>query len=139
VADITAIRTALAARITTKTGLRTLPQARDQVSPPVGVILPREPLVTYGDTMDGTLTINLQVVLIISDAAPVEKTQRALDAYLGLGAGEAQSIAAAVASDPTLAGTAQWCVPVSVSSYGRVIYADITYFGARVGVQIGAI
>lgn len=138
-ADLTTIRNALAAQITAQTGLRAMGQARDQVSPPVAVIIPREPLITYGDTMDGTATINLQVVLLLSDAPPSEKTQRALDAYLGIGSGEGQSIAGAIMADSSLGGAVHWCVPVSVSSYSRVIYADVPYFGARINMQIGVI
>ena len=137
--DLTTIRNALAAQITAQTGLAALGQPRDQVSPPVAVILPREPLVIFGDTTDGTMTVNLQAVLILSDAAPLEKTQRALDAYLGLGSGEAVSIAAAIMADMSLGGAVNWCVPVSISSYGRVEYAGVTYFGARLGLQLGSI
>lgn len=135
-ADLTIIRNALAAQITAYTGLRTMAQPRDQVSPPVAVIIPREPLVTYGDTMDGSLTVNLTAVLMLSDAAPSEKTQRALDAYLGLGAGESTSIAGAVMADPSLGGVVHSTLPVSVSSYNRVIYADVQYFGCRVNFEI---
>lgn len=139
-ADLTTIRNALAAQITAQAGgLRVLAQARDQISPPIAVIIPREPLATYGDTMDGTLTLNLQVVLLLSDAAPSEKTQRALDAYLGIGSGEGQSIAGAIMKDNSLGGAVHWCIPVSVSSYGRVTYADVVYFGARINVQVGVI
>ena len=138
-ADLTAIRTALASQLTAQLGLRTEAQARDQVSPPMAVIIPREPLQTFGDTMDGALTNNLQIVMILSDAAPVEKTQRALDAYLGIGSGETQSIAGAIMTDDSLGGVVHWCIPVSVSSYGRITYAGQDYFGARVNIQIGAI
>jgi hypothetical protein len=135
-ADLTTIRNALAAQITAQTGLRTMAQPRDQVSPPVAVIIPREPVITFGDTMDGSLTVNLTAVLLLSDAPPSEKTQRALDAYLGLGAGETVSIAGAVQADPSLGGAVHSTLPVSVSSYSRVVYADVTYFGARVNFEI---
>jgi hypothetical protein len=139
VADLTAIRNALAAQITARTGLRTMAQVRDQVSPPVAVILPNNPLVTYGDTFEGAVTITLAVVLILSDAAPSEKVQRALDAYLGIGSGETESIAAAITYDNSLGGTVQWCVPLAVTTYGRIEYAGETYFGARLNVNVGAI
>jgi len=140
-ADIAGARTALAARITTGTGLRTMPEARDQVSPPVGVILPGQPFIVFGDTMDGALSVNLRVLLLLSDAPPSEKVQRALDAYLGIGTGpsSAISIAGAIQADPTLNGAVHFAVPLSVDSYGRVEYAGIPYFGARVTVQVGTI
>ena len=140
-ADLTDIRNALAAQITAYTGLRSEGQARDQITPPVAVVIPANPVVTYGATTDEAMTINLIVLLCISDAAPVEKTQRALDAYLGMdhGDGGEQSVPAAILKDTSLAGTCEFCEPISVSSYGRVEYNGVIYFGARVNVQIGAI
>jgi hypothetical protein len=139
-ADLGAVRTALANRITAGTGLRTLPEARDQISPPVAVILPGQPYVTYGITVDGTFTVNLRVLLCISDAAPDEKVQRALDAYLGIGAGTtASSIPAAIMADPSLGGAVHFCEPISISTYGRITYNGVGYFGARLDCQIGAI
>jgi hypothetical protein len=137
--DLTAIRTGLAGQLTTQTGIRTEAQARDQISPPMAVIIPREPVIVFAATMDHAMTVNLQVVLALSDAAPVEKTQRALDAYLGFGPGESQSLAGAIEADETLSGLVHWCIPVSISSYGRITYAGQEYFGARVNVEIGAI
>lgn len=139
-ASLSDIRAALGARITAGTGLRTLPEARDQISPPVAVILPGQPLVTYGNTLDGAFTVNLRVLIAISDAAPDEKVQRALDAYLGIGTGNsASSIPGAIMADPTLGGVVHWCEPITVGNYGRISYADIGYFGARLEVQIGTI
>lgn len=139
-ADVAAARTALATRITTATGLRTLAEAKDQISPPVAVILPGQPFIVYGQTMDGAVTVNLRVLIAISDAAPTEKVQRALDAYLGIGAGTtASSIPAAIMADPTLGGAVHFCEPLSMGSYGRIQYAGEVYFGARLDVQIGAI
>jgi hypothetical protein len=86
--------------------------------------------------MDGAMTFNLTAVLMLSDAAPSEKTQRALDVYLGIGGGEAVSIAGAIMADPSLGGVVHSAVPISVSSYNRVVYADVTYFGARVNFEI---
>jgi hypothetical protein len=139
-ASLSDIRSALGARIATGTGLRVLPEARDQISPPVAVVLPGQPVVVYGATMDGALTVNLRVLIAISDAAPDEKVQRALDAYLGIGTGAGTgSVAGAIQADPTLGGVVHFAEAISVSNYGRISYNDITYFGARMDVQIGAI
>lgn len=139
-ADLTTIRDALATQIATHcSGLRTMPQARGSISPPVAVILPGSPLAKYGDTMDGTLTVTLHVLVIISDAATDERTQRALDAYLGIGTGETVSIPNAIMADPTLGGAVHYCEPTTVGSYGRIAYAGEEYFGARISVTIGTI
>lgn len=138
-ADLTAIRNALGAQITAVTGLRCDAQARDMVNPPCAVVLPGTPLLKYGDTMDGALSISLAVALIISDAAPVEKTQRALDAYLGIGEGETGTLPAAILEDTTLGGTVDWVEPLTVTQYGRLEYNGVTYFGARLNLTLGAI
>jgi hypothetical protein len=141
-ADFVAIRNALAAQITEFTGLRCDGQARDQVTPPCSVILPGNPFITYGATLDEAMTASLMVLIIVSDAAPVEKTQRALDAYLGLDHGQdggQSSVPAAILADPSLSGTAEYCEPVSVSSYGRIEYAGVGYFGGRLNLTLGAI
>jgi hypothetical protein len=137
--DLVTVTDALAAQITQWTGLRALGQARDSVTPPCAVILPGSPVITYGNTMDEALSMNLMVLLIISDAAPVEMTQRALDTYLGIGAGEGESVPAAILKDPSLGGVVHWCEPVTASNYGRIDYAGVTYFGARINVTVGAI
>lgn len=138
-ADLVTITSALAAQITKITGLRALGQATDSINPPCAVILPGQPFLSYGATMDGALTVNLMVLVIVSDAAPVEKTQRALDAYLGMGEDQASSIPAAVMEDPTLGGTVHYCEPNTATNYGRIDYAGVTYFGARINLQAGAI
>ena len=138
-ADLVAIRTALANSITTRTGLRTDGQAKDAVNPPCAVILPGSPLMTYAVTMDGCVDMNLNVLVIISDAAPVEMTQRALDTYLSTGDGidPAASVANAIESDNTLGGLIDYIQSVTVGNYGRIEYSGVTYFGARIAAIIG--
>lgn len=143
-ADLVAITNALAAQITQYTGLRALGQARDQVTPPCAVVLPGRagPFLQYGTTMDETFTLNLMILVIITDAAPVEASQRALESLLGLDHGEdasGQSIPAAILKDTSLGGTVEWCEPVSADSFGRVEYGGIVFFGCRLNVSCGAI
>lgn len=139
-ASLSAIRTALANQIGTLTGLRTLPEAKDQISPPVAVILPGQPVVTYGQTMDGAFIVNLRILIAISDAPPDEKVQRALDAYLGIGANAGtSSIPAAIMADPTLGGVVHFAEPLTAGNYGQISYNGITYFGSRIEVSIGTI
>lgn len=139
-ASLSSIRVALGNQIAAVTGLRVLPEARDQISPPVAVILPGQPVVSYGATMDGAFTVNLRVLIALSDAPPDEKVQRALDTYLGIGTDSgAGSIAGALQQDPTLGGMVHFAEALSAGNYGRILYNDITYFGARIEVQIGTI
>lgn len=139
-ANLVAIRTALASQIRARTGLRADGQARDSVNVPCAVVLPGQPLIDYAVTMNGALTINLIVLLLISDAPPVEKTQRALDTYLGVGSGASTAnVPDAIEYDQTLGGLIHFMQAVNVASYGRVEYSGVTYFGARINVVIGAI
>ena len=138
-ADLNTIQNALANVITTRTGLRTLAQARDQISPPIAVILPGNPLILFKDTMDGTVTISLSVLIVVSDAAPSEKSIRALNQFLGVGSGESESIAGAIAADSTLGGNVHWTETISVSNYGRIEYAGVPFFGAKINCQLGYI
>lgn len=138
-ADPTVLASALAAQIQEFTGLRSLAQGRDQVNPPCAVVFPGQPFLSYGDTMDGALSMRLSVLIMITDAAPVEMSQRALNSYLGIGENQDQSIPNAIQMDPTLGGAAHWCVPLTADSYGRIEYSGVVYFGARLSVSIGAI
>lgn len=138
-ADLTVIRTALAAQLTAQTGLRASAQVKDQISPPMILVIPGNPLITFGDTMDGAVTLTVSVLLLLSDAAPTEKVQRALDAYLGIAPGSGLTIAGAIMADISLGGAVHWCVPTAVTSYGGVEWNAVTYFGARVNTNVGAI
>jgi hypothetical protein len=136
-ADIVAIQDALATQITAHTGLNASGQAPDQITPPAAVIVPGNPLITYGQTFDGAVTVNLRIVIALSDAPPSPEVQAALYEYLGIGAGEAQSIAGAIQADPSLGGLVPGgCVPMSASQPTRIEWGGQTYFGARIDVTI---
>lgn len=148
-ANLVAIRNAIAANITAFTGLRADGQARDSITPPCAVVLPGNPYITYGVTMDGpvmggpvignAVNLSLGVLVIISDSAPVDSTQRALDAYLGVGedADAAASVPNAIEADPTLGGLIDFIQAQTVTQYGRLDYGGVTYFGARINVIAG--
>lgn len=138
-ADLTSIRQALASQITNKTGLRAEAAPRDQVSPPVALVMPGNPLISYADDMSGSVTIALAVLIVVSDAPPVSMSQQWLDGWLGVVTGVTASIPAAIAADPTLGGVVQWCQPVSAGSYGRVEIGGVGMFGARLNLTVGAI
>ena len=139
--NLTAVRDALAASITKYTGLRADGQARDAISPPVAVIVPGQPLISYADTMDGAVSVNLVVLLIISDAAPLDRTQRALDAYLGVDQDPAvgMSLPEAIEQDNTLGGLIHYIQAVTADNYGRISWGGQEYFGCRVKCVIGGI
>jgi hypothetical protein len=105
----------------------------------VAIVLPGNPLATYGITQDGAVDFNLTILLIISDAATMERNQRALDAYIGIGPGEATSIPDALMLDTSLGGVVHFCEPMTISNYNRVEYAGEIYLGCRLAVKVGTI
>jgi hypothetical protein len=77
------------------------------------------------------------VLVLVSDAPTSERSQRDLDQWLGIGAGEAESIPNAITKDVTLDGTVAWCLPLAITQYGRVDYAGVTYLGATLTTTVG--
>lgn len=131
-----AIRNALAASITKRTGLRAEADPKDSVSPPCALVLPAQPYVNYAVTMDGCLDYQFTVLLVISDAPPVEQTQRALDTMLstGLGSDPASAVSDAIEADNTLGGLIDFIQAQTAAPPGRIEYSGVTYFGARISV-----
>jgi hypothetical protein len=152
--DLTAIRTALAAQVQAITGLATFPQLMDRINPPTAYVLPHstprpisrsttthDMFVVFDETMSadgasGAVTVNLEILVLLSEASGIEREQRALDAYLGVGPSESQSIPQAISADPTLGGLVEHCRVVGISSYGRVQANAQEYFGGRASIEI---
>lgn len=152
--DLTSIRVALASQVQEYTGLATFPQLMDRVNPPVAFVLPhstpravgrsmttRDMFVVFDETMasdgmSGAVTVNLEILVLLSEAAGIEREQRALDSFLGVGPSEGQSIIQAINADPTLGGLVEHCRVVGISSYGRVAASSLEFFGGRASVEV---
>jgi hypothetical protein len=152
--DLTAIRIALASQVQEYTGLATFPQLMDRINPPVAFVIPHSRpqnpgrslntgsmFVVFDETMasdgmSGAVTVNLEILVLLSEAAGIEREQRALDAYLGIGPSEGQSIPQAINADPTLGGLVEHCRAVGISSYGRVASGGIEYFGSHTSIEV---
>jgi hypothetical protein len=135
VADYDGIRQGLAAAITAQTGLRASGDAPGSISPPCAVIIPGRPAITYGETMDGEVDLNILAVVLLS-AANDTSGQQSLDAYLA--SSGAKSVNAAVNADPTLGGKCEYAVVNAVQQYGMIDYAGQQYIGATFLIQVGA-
>lgn len=142
-ADVNAIRIAMAAQVTAYTKLTCLPDMPDQVTPPVAAILPRMPLTKYGMTLDGglpsmgTQDLNFHVLIIMSRAGDIANVQAQLDGYLGISA-SVPSVADAFTVNPTLNGAVAFCEATQVDTYGTMEIAGQSYFVARVAAVVGA-
>jgi hypothetical protein len=135
VADYDGIRQGLATLLHTRTGLRAHADAPGAISPPCVVVIPGRPAISYGETMDGEVNLNLLAIVLLS-AANETYGQQHLDSYLA--SHGSKSINAAVNSDPTLGGTCEFAVTVGCQQYGLVDYAGQQYIGATFLLQAGA-
>lgn len=155
-ANIRAVRKALAAQLQTELKIKTHSKMPAVITPPVMMVLPGGPYIQYGVTMGeqadaleafgsvlGEVThpqsknnIMLTVLVCISTAQGYENMQDALDDLLEP-AGNKGSIANAIATDESLGGAADFAVPIDVTGYGLVNVAGQDYFGAHIRVQIG--
>ena len=134
-ADYDGVRGGLADLLGSRLGIRSFGDAPGAISPPVAVILPGRPAITYGETMDGEVELNLLAVILLS-AANDEYGQKNLDAYLT--SSGMKSVNAAVNSDPTLGGTCEFAVTIGVQQYGMIDYSGQQYIGATFLIQAGA-
>jgi hypothetical protein len=150
VTNITAVRTAFAAQIGALTvpALRSLPEPEDQINPPVGIVMPGRPYITYGTTLQGAtgflgqpvlgnqladVDFNLDYLIVVSHASTLERIEQNLDAWLGFEADASiVSVAAAVAADPTLGGVVSWCVATTADPPGPLEWNGPLMFGTRI-------
>jgi len=148
VADVSAVRTALASQIQSLTGLTCTPRMPDTITPPQAAILPAQPYAKYGITLGGHLAslgatipvvteLNFAVCVFVSRAASVERAQQQVDQYLGFEPSSGVvSIPMAIDEDPTLGGVAEFCEPVVVLAYGDIDIAGQPYFQGRLHVAV---
>jgi hypothetical protein len=156
VANLTAVRNALAAQITALSSdsngvpLNCVAQPLDQITPPCGLVLPaRTNVAKFGICLGEGLVddnglplspaeFNLEVLVIVAHASTTERVQQQLDEWLGFESfgTTTTSVAAAIAQDPTLGNTVDFAEANNVVSYGPVDYNGTPYFGARISVVV---
>ena len=147
--NITAVREALAAQIGQLAfpALRSLPEMEGQVNPPVGIVMLGP--VNYGTTLQGQTgflgggvtiaptDVALDYLILVSQASTAERFEAALAAWLGFESdATAVSVAAAVAADPTLGNTVDWCIALSADRPGPVEWNGVHYFGTRIHLSV---
>jgi hypothetical protein len=137
VATLSQIRTGIAARLATVSGLEVHDNVPGSVNPPAVVITPAPGIfLEYGTTLgnqtnDYTFTLTLFVQRGDEDSG-----QDALDAYADVSG--AQSIPAALDADPTLGGVVHDCNLVDAQNYGRFTYNEVDYFGCTFTLRVMA-
>jgi hypothetical protein len=133
-ASITNIRTGLATRLATITGLRTAATMPDLPNPPVAIVIPDN--ISFDDTFRrGMDTLTFRIFLVVGRAD--ERTaQNSLDAFCATSG--ATSVKAAVEGDRTLGGAAYDCRVTNMRSYGSVLISETTYLSCEFVVLVYA-
>jgi hypothetical protein len=154
VANVQAIRQALATRLQTQLGITTTANVPAIITPPAIFILGGMPYIQYGATMGETAdalgavlgpvatpmsknSIMLSVLICISVAQGYEPMQPALDILLEP-AGNSGSIPDAIALDETLGGVVDFAVPLDCTPPNLINVGGQDYFGSHLRVQVGA-
>ena len=133
-ASITDIRSGLATRLATITGLRTGATIPDNVNPPYAIISPNG--VQYHRAFNNALsTFNFTVMVVVGRVS--ERTsQNSLDAYCSPSG--SSSIRVAIEADKTLGGVVFDTIVTGMRNYGSVTIADNTYLAAEFDIAVQA-
>lgn len=133
-ASISSIRTGLATRLATITGLRTAATIPDNPNPPIAIVIPDS--INFDDTFHrGMDTLNFRILVIVGRAD--ERTaQNSIDGFCATSG--SSSIKAAIEGDKTLGGTAYDCRVTTMSNYGSVLIGEVTYLSCEFIVVVYA-
>ena len=129
---VSGLRTQLAARMATISGLRTSATVPDSPNPPVAIIMPTG--IEYDTTFGRGLDTYAFTILVIVGRVDERTSQNALDAYCNPTG--TSSVKAAVNGDRTLAGTAADCRVESMRNYQSLSIAEVTYLAAEFVVTV---
>ena len=117
---ISGIRSGLATRLGTISGLRTSATVPDDPNPPVAIVMP--PTVSYDTSMGRGLDTYEVSILVMVGRLSERTAQASLDAYANpTGAG---SIKTAIEADRSLGGAAQTCRVTDMRNVGPMSIAD---------------
>ncbi|CAB4157227.1 hypothetical protein UFOVP688_9 [uncultured Caudovirales phage] len=133
-ASISSIRTGLATRLATITGLRTAATIPDNPNPPIAIVIPDS--INFDDTFHrGMDTLNFKILVIVGRAD--ERTaQNSIDGFCATSG--SSSVKAAIEGDKTLGGTAYDCRVTTMSNYGSVLIGEVTYLSCEFIVVVYA-
>jgi hypothetical protein len=152
-ADLGAIRTSIASQIAVNAypSLNTSADYLDAINPPTLLVIPRAPVAKIGVCLgEGILDASgrplspteftLAGALVVAHADIIQNVQQALDIWLGFEniPNTAVSVAMAIAMDPTLGGTVEWCETTIIDGYGPIEWNGASYFGARIHWSVSA-
>lgn len=126
------IRSGIATRLATITGLRNAATIPDQPNPPVAIVIPQR--LSYDTAFaDGVHTYTFTVQVIVGRVAE-RISQNLLDGYVSP-TGNA-SIKTAIEGDKTLGGKALDVRVTEMTAYQSLVVGEITYMGAEFEVSV---
>ena len=126
-ASISQIRSGLATRLGTITGLRTSAFMPDNPNPPVAIVMPSS--VSYDDTFHRGMQTYVFNVLVIVGRVDERTAQSNLDGYVS--STGSSSIKLAIEGDKTLGGVAFDTRVTEMRNYGQLAIAEIQYLTAE--------
>lgn len=126
-ASISSIRTGLATRLGTISGLRTSAFMPDNPNPPIAVVMPSS--VSYDDTFKRGMQTYVFNVLVIVGRVDERTAQSNLDAYVS--STGTSSIKLAIEGDKTLGGVVFDTRVSEMRNYGQLPVGEVTYLTAE--------
>jgi len=126
-ASISSIRSGLATRLGTITGLRTSATMPDNPNPPIAVVMPSS--VSYDDTFKRGMQTYVFNVLVIVGRVDERTAQNNLDAYVS--STGTSSIKLAIEGDKTLGGVVFDTRVSEMRNYGQLPVGEVTYLTAE--------
>jgi hypothetical protein len=129
---LTDLRTGLANRLTTITGLRSSAYIPDNPQPPVAVVMPGR--ITYDQAFGrGSDEYQFTIMLIVGRVAD-RASQTTLDGYCESSGN--RSVKAAIEGDRSLGGKALDCRVTEMTNQGSLAIGDVTYHTAEFNVSV---
>ena len=126
-ASISSIRSGLATRLGTITGLRTSATMPDNPNPPVAVVMPSS--VSYDDTFKRGMQTYVFNVLVIVGRVDERTAQNNLDGYVS--STGTSSVKLAIEGDKTLGGVVFDTRVSEMRNYGQLPVGEVTYLTAE--------
>jgi len=133
-ASISTLRTGLATRLATISGLRTSSFMPDNPNPPIAVVMPSS--VSYDDTFNRGMQTYVFNVLVIVGRVSERTAQSNLDGFVS--STDASSIKLAIEGDKTLGGSAFDTRVTEMRNYGQLSIQDILYLTGEFTVLVYA-
>ena len=131
-ASLSDIRTGLANRIATISGLRTAATIPDQVNPPIAIVIPER--LTYDDAFNRGLVTYSFLVQVIVGKVSERTSQNKIDGFINPTG--TTSIKAAIEGDKTLNGAVFDTRVTEVTGYSVVQVGDIAYMSCEFRVTV---